>query len=179
MINDILKPITDEKGPFADLIPNETQMKSKILFNILNDDGEPTLDKEGNEIKKLNKQQSRMDSPTPLSPSKRSEISLSKNQSYISYQDSNMAFSPKKMRSERSSSESDFDSPIAEKRNESNVSQLTGKSRFKESFNKSEPMSLKNKPPAKSSTFKIPIENFQETDEDQKFFSQSEKLLKV
>ena len=47
-----MKPITDEKGPLAGLIPNETALKNSILYHILNDDGEPTLDKVGNQIQK-------------------------------------------------------------------------------------------------------------------------------
>jgi len=179
LINEILKPITDEKGPLAGLIPNETQLKNKILFNILNDDGEPTLDKDGKEIKKLNKAIVRNDSQTISSPDKRSEISLSKGRSFMSYQDSQLNISPKKAE-ENSSSESDI---MGEKtvlrHKETEYFNKSTISQNKQNFSYSESASGKEKSPIKSSQFKISVENFQETDDDQRFFSQSEKLLKV
>ncbi|CAI2384608.1 unnamed protein product [Moneuplotes crassus] len=182
LINDILKPITDEKGPFAGLIPNETQLKSKILFNILNDDGEPTLDKEGKEVKKQNKALVKEPSRADRSPGRGSTSSISKAQSF-SYQGSELKLSPKKVEEEISSSESDIiqeDSSYSSQRPESAKKPMAEVNKDTITISDGASIQGKIRTLVEHSTFRAAaFENFQETDEDQRFFSQSEKMLKI
>lgn len=167
LIADILKPITDERGPFANLIPNETAMKNKILYHILNDDGEPTLDKEGNEIKRLNKDFKRQNSPDITSPGRGSEVSIPQN--YSSPRDPDLKISPQKMQSEESEDASPHSRPNVE------VKEVP---RDSMSYIGDSPIAVRS--PLRSATVikQIPL-NFRQTEEDSRFFSQSEKLLKV
>jgi hypothetical protein len=152
LISDILKPITNEKGPFADLIPTRTEMKDKILYDILNDDGESTLDKKGREVKRHTKVLERQDSPDFTSPRKNSETSQD-----VSPKGQNSVLSLQKVNSEISESETSLEKPSIETRNLN----LQSPSRSATTF-----------PTAFKTTFK-------KSAEDHKFFGRSEELLKV
>lgn len=152
LIGDILKPITDEKGPFADLVPSRTELKDKILYDILNDDGEPTLDKMGKQIKRHTKALERQDSPDFTSPRKNSETSEG-----ASPKGENSVLSLQKVNSVISESETSLEKPSVETRH----LHLQSPSRSATVF-----------PSAYKTTFK-------KTADDRKFFGRSEELLKV
>lgn len=138
-------------------------MKNKILYHILNDDGEPTLDKEGKEIKRLNKDFKRQDSPDITSPGRGSEVSRTQNHS--SPRANNLKLSPQKMHSEASEDPSPTSKPAEIPRDSV-------------SYTEESPIAVRS--PLRSSTAikQLPL-NFRQTEEDSRFFSQSEKLLKV
>ena len=161
LIGEILKPITDEKGPFAGLIPNETALNNKILYQILNDDGEPTLDKEGNEIKKSNKRIDRPESPSITSPGKVSE--QSKTEHYETPRDEVLKLTLQKAPSES----------ISDRLNTESISKPINDA----PLNKNDSSPILVRQPQRSATTKII--NFNQTDDDVRFFSQSEKMLKV
>ena len=163
LIEEILKPITDEKGPFAGLIPNETAFKNKILYQIINDDGEPTLDKEGNEIKRHNKDFDKEDSPSITSPGKVSE--QSKSQKFDTPRDEVLKLTLQKAPTESAS--------------ERHMTESVAKHVQDPELNHSDSSPLFVHQPQRSATTKNTRFNFNQTDDDVKFFSQSEKMLKV
>jgi len=171
MIAEILEPITDEKGPFANLVPNETQLKEKILYTILNDDGEPALDKDGVKVSKKANQLTHQDSPDISIARKDSFDSIQKN---ISPQASNLKISPKRMIQEPSESEESLFKNNAEPRDYFN--QIV----------EDDPTPVPLKSPLRSSTVKQSGFAFatakviqKQSREDNKFFAKSEEMLKV
>ena len=192
LIADILKPITDEKGPQAGLIPNETALKNNILYHILNDDGEPTLDKDGNEFKKnLKELKTKQDNMSITSPGRESGVSQSENMNF-SPSENDLKIEPVRVAepSKQISEESDQRDSISMSNVDSSPTKLSIRkemSGFPESIKKSQNSLIsasqaKNIMASRSSTVKqLPIQAVlgKKAEEDDKFFSQSEKMLKI
>ena len=133
------------------------------MYQIINDDGEPTLDKEGNEIKRHNKDFDKEDSPSITSPGKVSE--QSKSQKFDTPRDEVLKLTLQKAPTESAS--------------ERHMTESVAKHVQDPELNHSDSSPLFVHQPQRSATTKNTRFNFNQTDDDVKFFSQSEKMLKV